>query len=241
MRIAICDDDKNELEYVYTVICENFKQKNILCESKKYISAISLLEDNEKEPFDAIFLDLDMQEISGMDVASQINKSNEFTEIIFVTNHDELVYKAYRFKALGFVRKKYLQDEIDEIVDLLIKSVNEKQRYIVLSDCDTEKKYHIEDIFVGMYLDVPDKDGIYHKHLICLKDVEQNFQKYFILPCDYKLQFIRKDGSKRIKQEMWCVLRSQSSYNSGLWTDYVFTATENQEILFLPTNHTKKE
>lgn len=146
MRIAICDDDKNELEYVYTVICENFKQKNILCESKKYISAISLLEDNEKEPFDAIFLDLDMQEISGMDVASQINKSNEFTEIIFVTNHDELVYKAYRFKALGFVRKKYLQDEIDEIVDLLIKSVNEKQRYIVLSDCDTEKKYHIEDI-----------------------------------------------------------------------------------------------
>ena len=66
MRIAICDDDKNELEYVYTVICETFKQKNILCESKKYISAISLLEDNEKEPFDAIFLDLDMQEINGM-------------------------------------------------------------------------------------------------------------------------------------------------------------------------------
>ena len=98
------------------------------------------------------------------------------------------------------------------------------------------KKYNIEDIFVGMYLDVPDKDGIYHKHLICLKDVEQNFQKYFILPCDYKLQFIRKDESKRIKQEMWCVLRSQSSYNAGLWTDYVFTSTENQEILFLPTN-----
>lgn len=98
------------------------------------------------------------------------------------------------------------------------------------------KKYKIDDIFVGMYLDIPDKKGVYHKHLICLKDVEQNFQKYFILPCDYKLQFIRNDNGHRIKQEIWCVLRSQSSYNNGLWTDYVFTAMENQKILFLPTN-----
>lgn len=97
------------------------------------------------------------------------------------------------------------------------------------------KKYDINDIFVGMYLDVPNKNGIYHKHLICLKDVEQNFQKYYILPCNYKLQFITKN-SKHIKHEIWCVLRSQSSYNSGLWTDHTFTTTENQEILFLPTN-----
>lgn len=101
---------------------------------------------------------------------------------------------------------------------------------------DYKSKYGVYDIFVGMYLDYPDKDGIYHKHLICSKDVEQNFQKYFILPCDHKLQFIRTDGLDRIKQEIWCVLRSQSSYNSGLWTDYTFTSVENQEILFLPTN-----
>ena len=79
------------------------------------------------------------------------------------------------------------------------------------------KKYQLDDIFVGMYLDVPDKKGVYHRHLICMKDVEQNFQKYFILPCDYNLQFITPKGSKRIKNHMWCVLKSQSSYNSGLF------------------------
>lgn len=73
------------------------------------------------------------------------------------------------------------------------------------------QKYDTKDIFVGMYLDVPDKDGLYHKHLICLKDVEQNFQKYYILPCDHKLQFVSKNGDTRIRQEIWCVLRSQSS------------------------------
>lgn len=106
---------------------------------------------------------------------------------------------------------------------------------------DYRKRYHMEDVFVGLYLDIPDKKGVYHKHLICMKDVEQNFQKYFILPCDYKLQWITEKADKRIKREMWCVMRSQSSYNSGLWTNDTFTETQNQEILFIPTNDISDE
>ena len=98
------------------------------------------------------------------------------------------------------------------------------------------KKYQIVDIFVGMFLDVPDKDGLYHKHLICMKDVEQDFQKYFILPCDYLLQWIQIKADKRYKRSMWCVLKSQSSYNSGIWVDNVTASQQNQELLFIPTN-----
>ena len=98
------------------------------------------------------------------------------------------------------------------------------------------QKYHLDDIFVGMYLDVPDKKKVYHKHLICMKDVEQNFQKYFLLPCDYLLQWIQTKADKRYKRGMWCVLKSQSSYNSGIWTDRVTSSQQNQELLFIPTN-----
>ena len=98
------------------------------------------------------------------------------------------------------------------------------------------KKYQLVDIFVGMFLDIPDKDGLYHKHLICMKDVEQDFQKYFILPCDYLLQWIQTEADKRYKRSMWCVLKSQSSYNSGIWVDNVTASQQNQELLFIPTN-----
>lgn len=98
------------------------------------------------------------------------------------------------------------------------------------------QKYHLDDIFVGMYLDVPDKKNVYHRHLICMKDVEQNFQKYFILPCDYFLQWIQTKADKRYKRSMWCVLKSQSSYNSGIWVDNVTASQQNQELLFIPTN-----
>ena len=98
------------------------------------------------------------------------------------------------------------------------------------------QKYHLDDIFVGMYIDVPDKKNVYHKHLICMKDVEQNFQKYFILPCDYFLQWVQIKADKRYKRSMWCVLKSQSSYNSGIWVDNVTASQQNQELLFIPTN-----
>ena len=98
------------------------------------------------------------------------------------------------------------------------------------------QKYHLDDIFVVMYLDVPDKKKVYHRHLICMKDVEQNFQKYFLLPCDYFLQWIQTKADKRYKRSMWCVLKSQSSYNSGIWVDNVTASQQNQELLFIPTN-----
>lgn len=98
------------------------------------------------------------------------------------------------------------------------------------------QKYHLDDIFVGMYLDVPDKKKVYHRHLICMKDVEQNFQKYFLLPCDYLLQWIQTKADKRYKRSMWCILKSQSSYNSGIWVDNVTASQQNQELLFIPTN-----
>lgn len=144
MKIAICDDDKNDLRYIHKVISESLVSKNINGEFNLFLSSEKLLDENKKSKFDVIFLDLDMPETDGMKVASYINKLNESTEIIFVTNHDELVYKAYKFKALGFIRKKFLEAEIDEVMDALIENINMNHQYIVFND--SEQKYTISDI-----------------------------------------------------------------------------------------------
>lgn len=65
---------------------------------------------------------------------------------------------------------------------------------------------------VGMYVDIPDERGVYRKWLICeAGDFGSQFIKYLILPCNYEMQWIEQNGSKRIKRQMWCVLRSQNS------------------------------
>lgn len=89
---------------------------------------------------------------------------------------------------------------------------------------------------VGEYIDIPDDRGVYHKWLICREERANQFPKYLVLPCDYELCWIEINGKDRIKRRMWSVLRMQSSYTIGQYTDRVFTRTDNQNKIWLPLN-----
>ena len=66
--------------------------------------------------------------------------------------------------------------------------------------------------------------------------VGNQFIKYSILPCNYYFHWIEVQNNKRIKRKMWGVTRNQNSYNSGLWSNYVYTTIENQNMAWLPMN-----
>jgi len=178
LNIAICDDNETDIKYIRKIIKKEFDAHNINCNLNLYTDAKCLLEMNHSQLFDVIFLDLDMPELNGMEAASQLNKSNSAAEIIFVTNHDELVYKAYKFKALGFIRKKYLETEIGEILETLIESVNARQQYITFSDSGNEFKCLIKNI---MYMQSDDHyvDIITAKKKYTLRDSLNNIENLY--------------------------------------------------------------
>lgn len=100
---------------------------------------------------------------------------------------------------------------------------------------DYRNKYHNED-FVGLYCDIPDDKGIYRKWLIARKEIANQFVKYLVIPCNFELMWIERNGQERIKRRMWSALKMQSSYNSGIWRDYNFASQENQNKCWLPLN-----
>lgn len=89
---------------------------------------------------------------------------------------------------------------------------------------------------IGMFCDIPDEKGVYHKWIICAKQINNQFTKYLILPTNYRFSWVETDGNKRIIRRMWGATRSQNSYNSGLWSDYYTTQVENQYKAILPLN-----
>ena len=86
---------------------------------------------------------------------------------------------------------------------------------------------------IELYIDIPDESGVYRKWLICSKDLNPQFTKFTILPCNYNFQWI--DGG--YKYSMCGVVRMKNSYNSGVWTDYLTTTVENQDQIWLPMNN----
>lgn len=102
-------------------------------------------------------------------------------------------------------------------------------------ETDYRKKYH-NDNFIGLFIDIPNDENIYEKWMILRTEPANQFPKYLILKCNYELMWIENNGIEKIKRRMWSVLKIQSSYNSGLWTDLRFTSQENQDKVWLPLN-----
>lgn len=181
LKIAVCDDSINDLKHIGIAVKKAFQANNIMCELNNYTSAKQLLIDNINQPFDAIFLDLDMPEINGMEAAEKINEIGAVTEIIFVTNHDELVYKAFKFRAIGFIRKKFLDKEINEIIKVLIDDINLKQHYLIFFDSGSEKKCCVNDV-IYMQSDDHYVDIITNNKKITvrtsLSDIEKKYSQY---------------------------------------------------------------
>lgn len=100
---------------------------------------------------------------------------------------------------------------------------------------DFRKRYGA-DYPIGMMLDLPDDRGIYHKWLICRDEPANQFPKYLILPLNYRLYWIEQNGDKRIKRNMWCTIRQQSSYTSGSYVDKIFSRPDNQTKLWFSMN-----
>ena len=139
-----------------------------------------------------------------------------------------------------FIIKTYQSMDKDQVEYYLQFKPSQKTEFsegdeLYYFEADYRKKYHNDD-FIGMFIDIPDDKGIYRKWIICKKEIANQFVKFLILPVNYQLMWIETKGQEKIKRKMWCVLRNQNSYNSGIWRDYIFTSQENQNKLILPLN-----
>lgn len=101
MRFAICDDERvhiNELE-------EYFAQKEDLqIESEPFESGEALLDAYKQgqQSFDALFVDMEMGGMNGIETANAIRTIDERVIIVFVTSHEEYAIDCFQCSPLRF-------------------------------------------------------------------------------------------------------------------------------------------
>lgn len=139
-----------------------------------------------------------------------------------------------------FIIKSYQSMDKDQVEYYLMFRPSQPVRFnegddLYYYETDFRKRYSAT-FPIGLWVDLPDDRGVYHKWLICRNEPANQFPKYLILPANYELMWVEKNNEKRIKRRMWCVLRQQMSYTSGVYVDRVFGHTDNQNKLILPMN-----
>lgn len=101
------------------------------------------------------------------------------------------------------------------------------------------------NIRIGSLVFVPDDLGVYNLWMIVARDDRPQFPQFYILRVNLLMKWyighneiVKFEGNHVDvgSYVSWAVQRTQSSYNSGVWSDYSTTTVENQLKAILPTN-----
>lgn len=105
-HIFICDDEKRFTEVLEKRVETCLKEQGQSYEIQIFYNGIEMFQAMQKKAPEILLLDIDMPEISGMELAEQIFSSNINTNVIFVTNRDDLVFQAIHYQPFRFIRKE---------------------------------------------------------------------------------------------------------------------------------------
>lgn len=142
VRFAVCDDDKIMVDCISDKLHEYCAE----CEINKYEDGESVLADSSRQLFDALFLDIDMPGMNGMELAEKIREDNKYVKIVFVTNKEEFVYAAYKYSVFRFVRKSLLKQELSEVMADLCDALKAEKEYISIETASGMMEIKIRDI-----------------------------------------------------------------------------------------------
>lgn len=180
IHIAICDDEPIFLESFQNKLGKQFKKSDIGYEIKCYSNGKEFLKEITK--FDAVFLDIDMPEMSGMEIAAYVNQ-NYPMPILFLTAHDELVYSSIQFQPFRFIRKDHIDSELEEAVCALDEHIliQFQKHSVCLHTSTGDMAMSVKDIkYVEIYghcIKIHTKAGTFDCYG-SLTDYEKRWEKY---------------------------------------------------------------
>lgn len=125
IKIAVCDDEIWAVQKLSGKIKNYMMGKSLACTISSFSSGEALLKQITVQGvvFDAIFLDVKMNQINGIDTAKTIRKTDDKTMLIFVTALKEYVFDAFDVNAVNFLLKPIEDQKLFATLDKVSSAV----------------------------------------------------------------------------------------------------------------------
>lgn len=105
IKLAIVEDDKEQMTEIEKLVCRFFKENNDENYTIDTYSSGNDLLNNYVDQYSIILLDIGMPGMNGMDTAGELRKRNSTACIIFMTNMPKYAINGYEVEAIGFLVK----------------------------------------------------------------------------------------------------------------------------------------
>lgn len=143
LKIAICDDVRQDLKTTYEIVKKYLSTTNVEFQIDIFEEPQELI--NKAQEFNLIFLDIDLGINNGLEIARKINKLNYNYKLILISNYSEYLRDGYRVKADRYFVKPVDQDEFNmDMNDVLKEYIFDSSYIFDIKVC--KSKIYIKDI-----------------------------------------------------------------------------------------------
>ena len=129
LRIAICDDDAA----IASSLHDSIEASGILppsTELSTYSNGSALIRSHSESPFDIVFLDIEMDGLSGLEVGQEIRNTDKRAIIIFVTSHRQYVFQSFSIEPFDYIVKPVDNFKLSGILARAIRKYSEQRHRI---------------------------------------------------------------------------------------------------------------
>ena len=161
IRIAVCDDNKLDLEIVNYMIAEYVRCRSSLeFEITAFSGAFQLMDYVEKADsgakFDIYLLDMIMPVLKGIDLGKEIRMHDSSCHIVFITAADEYATASYDITASGYIMKPVTREKLFQILDGIVSRIScepdESEEGITIKTKDGIRHIKLHTIMYAEYI-----------------------------------------------------------------------------------------
>lgn len=147
LKVAVCDDNNSIVNEIKKVI-ESYEKKKVSI--KTYNNGEELLDEGEK--FDVLFLDIDMPNMDGIEVAKRIRSFDKEVKIIYVTNFTDYKNLAFSVHAFGYLNKPIIKEEIYHQLDEANEYSKQEDPLLEFITANGRERVAVSEIYFFEYL-----------------------------------------------------------------------------------------
>ena len=168
--IAICDDEVCELKIISRLVKKWAGTEGYTCELFTFPSAEAFLFEYENQKaFDLLLLDIEMKELSGLDLAKRIRTDGNRAEIVFITSHFEFAGEGYEVDALHYLVKPVAEQRLSAVLSKAANRLfSEPPSIIIKTEGSMVKLYQADILYVEAFL---------HYLVLCTKHGEYRIKE----------------------------------------------------------------
>lgn len=185
MRIAICDDNRIQLLIIEKFVKKSFEKfaKTHKYTFSSFSNAKKLIAEHNEDSFDAVFLDIDMPEIGGFQVADLLVEKKADCKVIYVTSHSNLAVDSFRHSPYDFIVKSMDGTRYDEVIKRLTSSLEDTHITVEYEErgpsrtLDLTKAVYFTSSHT--YADIHFMDGTVSRSNLTMAQIEEMFKRVY--------------------------------------------------------------